>query len=286
VKTLLFAGLIFLSQLVVAPWAIATVAPEAARVALCQKDIEGTYQGFIGDLAAQFNLICLSGSQPILGIALYDKTDLKTPDVFINMTNFELENSIVVFANFALANSDRSTGSSKSTVAYIKLNLNKLLQHSLEGTYLNGTMDTFSPVKASRIQKFPKLSSALKEPLDEDSLQGSYLISSKDPNKTYLVFDILADTPVIGVISRNSSTDLHFTVGPTWTADGVFESVTAEGNGGEPDDRKMNYIRGRFLDQNHIEFYLISSHQGLQGPLEAAKDLQRFPKIPISSSKF
>jgi hypothetical protein len=249
----------------------------ATRAALCQADIEGAYEGSVGDLVAHFNLFCLGGSQPVLAMTLYDHVEHSIPNVYVNFPNSDIGNNSILFANFAIGNADRPAGSSKSTIAYIKLNLAKFKQNQFFGTYINGTMDSFSKVQAVRTHRFPRLVASLKETLAVDSLQGSYLISYKDWQQTYLIFDVLADTPVIGIVARNQGFNLHFTVGPSWSPSGVFESMTCEGNGGEPDDHKLDSIRGRFLDENHIEFYLISSDVGAQGPMLATRDPRRVP---------
>jgi hypothetical protein len=84
-----------------------------------------------------------------------------------------------------------------------------------------------------------------------------------------LTFDVLLDTPIIYFRSDATGYSLHFSDGPKWDNSGRFSLVTPMGTGGERDDKKLFYIRGRFVDSKQIEFYLISPEDGLQGPFKA-----------------
>jgi hypothetical protein len=197
--------------------------------------------------------------------------DKLTCSSFFNLNNTAIDGDDLILSNFQVTSGERSSGSSKSTNSYTKLNLKSLSAGKLRGIFISGNMDAFATVAADKIQSYPVLTTVAQKKIDSHALTGAYLTNYTNWKNTILIFDVILGTPVISLVSRDEDVHFHFTDGPAMSSDGLFESMTAEGNGGESDDRKLDYIRGRFVDEKHIQFYFVTPDTGLEGPFEAVR---------------
>jgi hypothetical protein len=177
----------------------------------------------------------------------------------------------LILSNFMTGNEDRHSGSSKSMVVYIKVDIASLRGGRLHGIYMGGNLPDFKPLDASRVQAFPQVVGLPKPLFAKGAVAGSFNVPTSSWGPSTLVFDIVADTPVAYFRPKDTGQSFHFTDGPKWDGTGAFSTVTAEGNGGEPDDKKLFYLRGRFIDERQIEFYMVSPAKGIEGPLRATR---------------
>ncbi len=241
---------------------------------LCQHDIEGTYLGTLGGIKLRVNLICLTDDNLSATVCpAIDNAGTFGIDTVTNLGWAAVEGGKLIIANFALDNASRPSGSSKSIVSYLEISLSALYSgRQLKGAYMTGGMTEFQSVDAKRIKRFPKIIPIAKARLDADTVGGVFRTDVPGDNEgTNLVFNNLLGTPVVSIVGVSTRLVIHFSEGPLWDTSGVFSSATAEGNGGEPDDKKLNSIRGRFSDADHVEFYLINSVLGLRGPYHGTR---------------
>lgn len=241
---------------------------------LCNHDVEGTYLGTVGSDKVRINLICLMEGDLSATVCpeVDNKGDFGT-DMVTNLGWADVENGRLVISNFALDNAARPGGSSKSIVSYLELDLPSIYAaNQLKGVYMSGSMDQFQPVNAKRIQTFPKIAAVAKAALDQYAVAGVFRTDIPgDPKGTNMIFNNLAGTPVISIVDVGYRFVTHYTEGPLWDGSGVFSSATSEGNGGEPDDHKLSYVRGAFSDLDHVQFYIINPVIGLQGPYHGTR---------------
>jgi hypothetical protein len=240
----------------------------------CTSEVEGTYQGRLNEDDVRVNLFCVDENRlaatvcPSLGKDRgYDIAAVT------NLSNAKFDGDNLVLASFGLENSDRRAGSSKSLISYFRVDLAEFRKGHLTGIYMTGNMSAFQRLDAHKTGSFPQLTSALKEPLPAKAIIGVFKTDMPEDIKAVnLVFDILLGTPVVSLAGTYSHIVNHFTDGPLWDENtGLISIMTAEGNGGEPDDKKLYYMRGRALDANRIEYYVISPVKGLRGPFHAER---------------
>jgi hypothetical protein len=249
---------------------------------ICDPQLEGMYDGTLGTFPVRVNIFCVDSEHIAATVCTSVLPDGKfTIDMATSLSNFVVHKGELILANFLLGNKDRRSGSSKSIVSYMHIDLAALSEGKLTGKYLSSAMTDFFPLNGMKVNSFPHLEKAVSLPLDGDSVIGTYRtdMPAELGKPTNVIFDVLDGTPVISLVRTGVGTTNHFTDGPPWDETGVFSSSTAEGNGGEPDDKKMFSIRGHFLDETHLEFYLITPMDGLKGPFKAYR---LDSKVPLS----
>jgi hypothetical protein len=237
-------------------------------------DVEGTYAGKIGEFQSRINLICIDKGRLMASVWQdFGPVDGKpVGDKVANLSNVAVDEDQLILANFQLGNEERRNGSSKSLVTYLRIDLAALHSGRLHGVFMTGNAQQLKTVDGTRIQtymRFPDI--PLKQPLTKNSVAGSYALSNSTWGAATVIFDVLLGTPVLYFRPTNTGESIRFTDGMKWDASGRFSLATPEGNGGEPDDRKLYYIRGHFLDGGQMEFYMISPITGMEGPLKAVK---------------
>jgi len=263
---------IFLTLLIVVMLSVAALASTSAQ--LCSQDIEGTYGGTLDGFEVRVNLFCVDKEHieatvcPVVAANGVPSIDSST-----NLNTATIDGDQVILSNFLVGNADRPSGSSKTSLSYAVLDLSSLLNGKVRGRYMTTFSPRFMTLNATRIQKLPQVFSVTKAPLKASTVWGAYSIVGNQRWQGEVVdFDILAGTPIITVTNRLHRIGFHLTVGPVWDESGVISLASPEGNGGEPDDKKLFYIRGHFLDEKHLEFYLLSPANGVEGPLLAIRN--------------
>src|SRR4051812_15665819 len=92
---------------------------------LCMQGVEGTYSGKIGKNEARINLICVDKERLMASLYL----DFKVPgvpnaiDTAVNLNRASVDGDQLILSNFETGNEERRTGSSKSLVNYIRVDL-------------------------------------------------------------------------------------------------------------------------------------------------------------------
>ena len=239
---------------------------------LCEHGaVEGTYQGKIGGTDVRLNLICVEQKRLIASIAVESKSASSYFDSVINLKNSEIDDDQLILSNFLIDHNERRSGSSKSIAAYIKVNLIALKEGRLSGKYMSGNLPEMQNLEALKVQSYSSFVRGNKIHLTKKAVVGTYVVHNFSQGPANLTFDVLDGTPVVYLFIKRAGVSLHLTDGPMWSEDGLFSLVTPLGNGGEPDTKRMFYIRGRFLDEKHIEFYFISPLEGFEGPFTAKR---------------
>jgi hypothetical protein len=237
----------------------------------CKLDVEGTYSGKLGKLNGRINVICVDGDRVVASVYPdFGVKGIETLESVANLTRLYLDGPEMIFADFDADGPDRRGGSSKSLNFYLRIDAAQLLAEHITGTYMGGNMAAEQDVDMKRIQTYPKLTATPRVSLMRDAVAGSFATHSSYGDST-LIFDILAGTPIVYLRDSMTGTSWRFTDGAAWDGTGTFSLSVPQGNGGEPDDRKLFYVRGRFLNDKTIEFYLVSPARGLDGPLLAKK---------------
>lgn len=244
---------------------------------LCASDVEGTYSGRAGPFNVQINVFCVDKDRMMATICPVVTPDGRVSiDAEINLSYTTIDGDQLILSNFMTGNEDRHSGSSKTTLSYARVDLDSFLKGQFKGFYVSGNMSQYFQLNASRTQRYPKITTVASLNLSSRSVYGVFSITSGSMwSGAHLLFDVLSGTPVVSLVDSKSDSAIHFTDGPLWDGSGLLSIATPEGNGGEPDDKKLFYIRGHFLDADHLDFYLISPAKGLEGPLRAERTQSR-----------
>lgn len=240
---------------------------------LCEQAVEGSYIAkFISD-KARINIICLTNDR-MVGSFTQLLDDHAVPGASISgsasFSHATIDDGQLILSDFPVNNEDRRGHSSKGMVSYLRLNIQALKNHELRGTYMRGNMAKFAPIIGTLETALPRFGGTLKAPLIKANATGVYGVAKTQFGPTHVIFDVLGDTPVIYLRPDSGSGTLHFLDGPKWDGTGIFTSATPEGNGGEPDDKKLFVIRGHFVDGGQLEYYMVSPVK-IEGPLRAAR---------------
>lgn len=246
--------------------------------------VEGVYHAYSGERVASpsktllnkaekydVNIVCLEKDRPVANVYL----ELKLRDLFLldtsyGLTNAYIQDDQILFSDFGLDREGRKSGSAKSLNVYLKLSLSDLKNGILNGRLMGINFDKIKQLHGQRDDFLPVLK-GVGEKFDAQTLTGTYKTSAPFWGNAELVFDVLLGTPVIFYVFEETKSPWRFIDGAEWDESGVFSLGVPQGNGGEPDDKKFVYIRGRFLNQRELEYYLVSPALGLQGPMRAVR---------------
>lgn len=264
-------------------WAM-PAAMAADLAALCQQDIEGTYLSRLpGGSTFQCNLFCLAPGRIMASVSNSSTIDGQAASMnWANLSVSSIDDDDLILANFLIGDDDRRTGSSKSTMAYARLSVAALQGGRLEGQYIGKSLSGFLGLHGRRSEKYPQFLPVLATPLSKNAARGMYVISNGSLAGGTVTFDILANTPVVSIAASDAI--LRLDDGLAWDGSGVFSIATPEGNGGEADDRYLNFMRGHFVDPDTMEFILVVPSVGLQGPFSARRSKLDFLAPAISPS--
>jgi hypothetical protein len=251
---------------------LACAAPAAASdlTSLCQSEAEGSYFQTLPDhTSVRINLFCIDEARIMASISgVFNVEGVPRTFDWAYLSNSASDGPDLILSNFQTGDAERHGGSSKSTVSYLRVNADDLVAGKANGFYTGRMMDHFLSIHASKIQSYPRLLGVGSQNFSKEAVRGVFQVSDGKLAKAKIVFDVLANTPVVTL--TYSDMTFHFTDGAKWDGSGAFSVATPEGNGGEADDHVLNYIRGHFIDANTIEFIQVNS-LGLYGQFKAIR---------------
>jgi hypothetical protein len=124
----------------------------------CSAGAEGTYVGKIGSVESRINVFCLDQERLMASLDqhLEEPEEPRFVDSTVNFNYANVDGDQLIFSNFQIANQDRRLGSSKSKMAYLRLDRAALQSGRISGKYMCCNLPEMRPVLATRVQTYPR----------------------------------------------------------------------------------------------------------------------------------